>query len=473
MVRHLVLLFVLASSLVSPAIAGEQSSQSRQVDEIFEAYGNTTPGCAVAVDRSNVFIHLAAYGMADLEQGVSNQPESVFYAASVSKQFVAMSALILEQQERIDLDQPVREYLTDLPAYADRVTTRNLLSHTGGVRDFFVLFDLGGRPAEMVITEDKIMDVLARQDGLSFEPGERYAYSNSAYFLVSQIVKETDGRNLNEFAQEHIFVPLKMSNSRFQHNHRFLVPAKSHGYEPIEGGGYLVADSTLDVVGSGGMYTTVVDLTKWARNFRGNTLLGGVDTVKKMETSGELNSGEKTEYGLGINLAPYGGLKVRAHAGSLAGYKSYLMSFPDQEFSIAILCNDQKAEPGKFIKAIAEIYLTDEFTEERLVDDDTHIGSSDAAKSPQSSIANISDYEGRYFSREVDGYQDLGVNEDRLVLNFPSEILELAGVSDDHFRNDQYEIDLVFSRDESGQVSGFTYNGPRAAGIDFSRQENH
>ncbi len=463
-------LIVVASFFVSPIFASELASQSQQVDQIFSAYDDTTPGCAVAIDRNNEYLHLAGYGIADLEQGVPIQPESVFYAASVSKQFVAMSALILEQQGKLALDQPIRDYLTELPVYADRVTTRDLLSHTGGIRDYFNLFALGGRLEGLVITEDKIMDVLAMQEGLSFEPGEKYAYSNSAYFLVSQIVKATDGRNLNDFAQEHIFVPLDLSNSRFQHNHRGLIPGKAHGYEPIDAGGYLLSDSRLDVVGSGGMYTTVINLTKWARNFRNNKLLGGSATVKAMETPGELNSGEKTDYGLGIKVAPYGGLKTHAHGGSLAGYRNYLMHFPDQKFSIAILCNDQNSNPGEFANAIAEIYLADEFIAERKADEDRHIPSKEPAKSPQTSMTDLAKYQGEYFGKEVDGYLTIEAVEDSLAMDFRTELVRVTEVANDQFRSDEYGFDLVFSRDEGDDIVGFTFNGSRAAGIFFRRQ---
>ena len=107
----------------------------------------------MAVDRDSSLLHVAGYGMADLEQSVPIQPDSAFYAASVSKQFVAMSALLLQEQGKIDLDLPVRTYLPALPEYADRVTTRHLLQHTGGVRDYFTLFALANRLEGLVVTE--------------------------------------------------------------------------------------------------------------------------------------------------------------------------------------------------------------------------------------------------------------------------------------------------------------------------------
>ena len=452
-----------------PDNVGAATSGSHEVDQIYAAYGNATPGCSVAIDRDSSLLHVAGYGMADLEQNIPIQPDSAFYAASVSKQFVAMSSLLLQQQGKIDLDLPVRTYLPSLPEYADLVTVRHLLQHTGGVRDYFTLFSLANRLDGLVVTEEKIMEILARQEGLSFEAGEKYAYSNSAYFLISQIVKAVDGRNLNEFSREHIFGPLEMSDSRFQHNHRYLVPHKAHGYAPLEDGGYLLADSTLDVVGSGGMYTTVLDLTKWARNFRNNQLAGGTETIEAMQIVGELNSGKKTDYGLGIGVTEYRGLPLRDHGGALVGYRSYLMLFPEQAFSIAILCNDQEANTGEMAHAIADIYLADDFTEQASPETDTPEEPDEPPAHAATRAVELTQYEGSYYSREVDGTQTLEVNEDGLFLGSNPEALHIEVMANDKFGSGNYGFELVFSRDASGKVTGFSYNGSRAAGVFFER----
>ena len=260
-----------------------------------------------------------------------------------------------------------------------------------------------------------------------------------------------------------------MKDSRFQHNHRYLVPRKAHGYEPLEEGGYLLADSTLDVVGSGGMYTTVLDLTKWARNFRDNQLDGGVDTIAEMQVVGELQSGEKTDYGLGIGIREYRGLPIRAHGGALRGYRTYLMMFPEQAFSIALLCNDQQANTGDIVRAVAEIYLADEFTAEAPSDEESPDETAEAEAGASLASVDLAAYEGSYYSREVDGTQLLVMNELGLALAFPAGALPLDHVSDDKFGSSDYGFELVFERGSSGDVSSFTYNGSRAAGVVFRR----
>lgn len=436
------------------------------IDAIFADYGAATPGCAVAVDHYHEILHLDGYGMADLEQGVPIGARSVFYAGSVAKQVVGMAAMILDRQGRIDLDAPVRRYLPRLPAYADQATVRQLLHHTSGVRDYFVLFRLAGLAPGSVITEDMIMAMLAQQKGLNFAPGEKWAYSNSAYFLISQIVKAVDGRELDAFAQEHIFARLGMARSRFQHNHRRLIKSKAHGYAPQDDGGYLLADSTLDVVGSGGMYTTVLDLIRWDRNFYGSVLEGGQGVIEEMQTSAVLNSGEPTQYGIALSLRPYRGLRRVSHGGALAGYRAMLQRFPDQEFTVALLCNSSEAAPQEYANAIADIFLAGMFSEDPA---------EPAATPPETGEPAAADFDpaifaGRYFSPEVDNTLTIppaGAGVRLLGASLDDEVLTPAG--EDRFKSSEYGFTISFSRDATGRPAAFIYDGSRVAALRFDR----
>lgn len=445
-----------------------RGDRSTAVDAVFEAYTDETPGCAVAVDRGGQIVHLAGYGMADLEQSVPIGPDSVFYAGSVSKQVVGMAAMLLAHDGLIDLDAAVSEYLPNLPAYADRITVRQVLHHTSGLRDFFVLFYLAGEPDNYVITEDAIMAMLERQNGLNFDPGEKYAYSNSAYFLISQIAKAVTGADLDVFAQERIFGPLGMTASRFQHNHRRLVMGKAHGYQPLDDGTYLLADSTLDVVGSGGMYTIVEDLIRWDRNFYDNKLGGGQALIDEMQTSGALNSGEKTDYGVALSLKPYRGLRRVSHAGALVGYRSHLARFPDEEFSVALLCNSSEAKPGAYADAIADIYLADRLgpVEEDAAEDDADTGA--GGYEP----AALADYAGRYVSQEVGNEVTISARAGALeVEGWDAHDPTLKAESEDVFSHGGRYFRLNFYRNDAGEVAGFTANAARASGIVFEKAD--
>ena len=455
--------------IATDVVRGEKSAA---IDALFSGFNEATPGCAVAVDYQGVIVHMDGYGMADLEQAVPIKSNSVFYAGSVSKQVVAMSVMLLDQDGKVDLDAKLSTYLAEQPDYANQVTVRQVLHHTSGIRDFFELLRLAGRFDGMVITENMITEILARQEGLNFTPGEQYAYSNSAYFLISQIVQQVEGENLDKFSQENIFKPLGMENSHFQHNHRRLVPNKAHGYMPslevdLESG-YMQADATLDVVGSGGMYTTVYDLILWDRNFYDNVLGSGQDIAQEMQTSGVLNAGGETGYGIGLKLKPYRGLKQISHSGSLAGYRARLQRFPDHKFTVAILCNTAAAKPTKLANQITDIFLKEYLQAKKPQQKKKPKPSATAF---QRSSYEHALYAGRYYSREVDNTITLEIAEHGLHITGMDGLHDriLYSASDNVYRHPIKNFELVFERQPDGKVLAFTFNGARAAGIRFTK----
>jgi len=456
-----------ANPVESDAIRGPQSAL---VDRVFAQFGEDAPGCAVAVDYRGAVVHMDGYGMADLEQGIPIRPHSVFYSGSISKQVVAMAAMLLEHDGAIDLDAAVRTYLPSLPGYGDQISVRQLLHHTSGIRDYFVLFRLAGRFSGAVITEDMINQILGQQRGLNFTPGEQYAYSNSAYFLVSQIVNVVDGRNLDGFAQARIFGPLQMTNSHFQHDHRRLIVNKAHGYSPQSDGAYLLDDSMLDVVGSGGMYTSVHDLILWDRNFQDNTLGGGQDLVDEMQTSGVLNSGAPTGYGLGLKLASYRGLQQVSHGGALAGYRARLARFPEQHFTVAVLCNSSAAKPAELANLVTEIYLGD------LLADDEDLASDRQTDSQNKQLtvdaAELAVFGGSYYSGEVDNTLVVEMVEGGLAINGIDALRSNLVVfsETDIFHHSGIGFDLVFERGGDQAITALVYNGPRVSGLRFVKQ---
>ena len=241
--------------------------QPPALDTIFSSFATDhSPGCAVGAARGDAPLAARAYGLADLEHHIPLTPQSVFYMASVSKQFMALSILLLERDGKLQLDDRVRTYLPELPEHAAGITIRHLLHHTSGLRDYLTLFGLAGGPPDYVITERAVLNMLARQMRLNFDPGDEHLYSNSGYVLLSIIVHRVSGRPLDEFAQERIFTPLGMRHTRFQHDHAAPIPGRAIGYVR-RGANWRIANSMLDVVGDGGMYSTVDDMLRWAAAF--------------------------------------------------------------------------------------------------------------------------------------------------------------------------------------------------------------
>jgi len=341
-----------------PAVAADDSKQ--RVDRIFAAYNKRdSPGCALGVIRGGNFIYRKAYGMASLELGVPLSSQSVFYMASVSKQFTAAAVVLAAEKGLLSLDDNVRKYIPELPDYGHVITLRQMLHHTSGFRDFETLVYLSGRRISEPHSVEEMLDLIARQKLLNNAPGDEWIYSNTNYFLLAEVVKRATKKSLAEFAAENIFRPLGMMHTRFYDDHTVVVPGRVPAYDPGSDGHFLVNWSTsFDLVGPGGMMSSVDDLLLWDRNFYENRLGDGT-FLKEMQTRGVLNDGKDTDYALGLELSTYHGLPIVEHSGGLFGYGTEILRFPEQRFTIVCLCNLSSAGASvtDFARKAADVYL--------------------------------------------------------------------------------------------------------------------
>jgi len=329
--------------------------QSEAVDKVFEECDRTDhPGCALAIIIDGKIAYEKGYGMADLERGLSISPTTVFYAGSISKQFVAACALLLHERGKIDLADPIQKYLPAFPAYEKPITIQHLIYHTSGIKDYFKLFEVEGIDYLNQIARDRVYELIANQDSLDFIPGEKYAYSNSGYLLLGMIVEEASGMTFSEFVKREIFQPLDMRHSLFLDDNRKLVPNRAWGYHLNLDGEPENMLMRFDLIGSGGLYTTVEDLYKWDQNLY-TSEIGTVDFLPMMMSTGKLNDGTDTKYSFAIRHDMLAGKKVIGHSGALGGYRAQFMQFPDQETSIIILGNFANFKPGESAHQIAKI----------------------------------------------------------------------------------------------------------------------
>ncbi|MGD8700669.1 MAG: serine hydrolase domain-containing protein, partial [Gemmatimonadales bacterium] len=344
-------------------LAGDVDAQverlEARVDSVFAQYDNTrSPGCALGVIRDGQFIFKRGYGMANLEYGISNSPSTVFRIGSTSKQFTAAAIALLAADGELSLDDDIRRFLPEMRDYGTPVTIRHLLHHTSGVRDYLMLMNLAGRRGDDWYTDDDVVAMVARQRELNFEPGERMLYSNSGYFLLSQVVKRASGMSLREYAAERIFGPLGMEHTHFHDDHSEIVANRASGYAPAEGGGFRISMTTLDMVGDGGVFTTVEDLFHWDQNFY-DPKVGGQGLIDQILTRGVLNNGDTLDYALGLGHAVYRGLQVVRHGGAFVGFRAEMMRFPSERFTVICLCNLSAAPPWRLAERVADIYLED------------------------------------------------------------------------------------------------------------------
>lgn len=354
------LAFAAASMLAISTLASSALGQdlSMQVDQIFAAYNRPdSPGCSLGVIRNGTFLYRKSYGEASLELGVPLSPESVFYVGSISKQFTAASVVLAAEQGFLSLDDDVRKYIPELPDYGRKITLRQMLNQTSGFRDFLLLIYLAGHDAADFNSPAEILKLVVSQRGLNNTPGDEWVYSNTNYFLLGIVLKRATKKTLAEFAEENIFRPLGMTNTRFYDDASAVVPGRVPAYYPGKGGNFLVGwSTTYAIVGGGGLMTTVDDLLKWDDNFYSNHLGKGT-LLRELQTPGVLNSGKHTMYGMGLSLENYRGLPVVEHDGSLFGYRADMLRFPTQKFSVICLCNISKANPDLRSRHVADLYL--------------------------------------------------------------------------------------------------------------------
>jgi CubicO group peptidase (beta-lactamase class C family) len=278
---------------------------------------------------------------------------------SVSKQFTAASVVLAAEQGYLTLDDNVRKYIP-VPDYGRPITLREMLCHTSGFRDVLGLLVLSGRSALDLHPKAELIDFVARQKALNYNPGDEFLYSNTNYFLLAEVVSRATKRAFSQFAAENIFQPLGMSHTRFYDDHTVVVPGRVPAYEPAPNGGFLVDRSTnFDKVGDGGLMSSVDDLLLWDRNFFENKLGKGT-LIQEMQTRGVLNGGKQISYALGLEMGDYRGLSTVEHGGALFGYRTEILRFPQQRFSVVCLCSLATSNPGRLAHEVADIVLRDQ-----------------------------------------------------------------------------------------------------------------
>lgn len=351
----------LAAQLVAADAALAQSPLLHRdtvaaVDSVFARYSTATPGCAVGVARDGRELLARGYGMADLEHRVAITPRTIFEAGSVSKQFTAFLVLLLEQDGRLSLDDPLRKYLPELPDYGAPLTIAQVLSHTSGLRDWYGLAAVEGRPSgEHHFRNEDLLEIASRQRALNFPSGTGYLYSNTGWNLLALVVERVTGESFQAFSRRRLFEPLGMTHTRWRDDFRTIVPDRAAAYGPLDDGWRHQMPFT-SVIGAGGLLTTVHDLLRWNENLSTGRV-GGKALVDRMQARARLTNGREIGYGLGLMIRDARGTREVAHGGATGGYRSQVVRHPERGLSIAILCNEAGANPAAAASALADVFL--------------------------------------------------------------------------------------------------------------------
>jgi len=456
---------ILACAAVLPLAAQSAAVPTEKIDAVFARWTNETPGCAVGVSRNGTPVVQKAYGMADLEHDVPNRPDTIFEAGSVSKQFTAAAVLLLAQDGKLSLDDPVRKHVPELPDYGHPLTIRHMLQHTSGLRDWGEVAAIAGWPrTTRAHSHAHALDIISRQKSLNFTPGTQYSYSNSGYNLAAIIVSRVSGMSFADFSRQRIFEPLGMTRTSWRDDYRRVVKDRAIAYSPA-GDGYRLNMPFENVHGNGGLLTTVGDLLKWNENFEKPTV-GDAKFLALQQEPGRFNDGKPHTYAMGLMVRPYKGLPEVAHSGSTAGYRAHLTRFPQQKLSVAVLCNTSNGAATQYAMTVADMFLAGSIQT-------TTDGQQNRTRQEQKPYAadpkDLASYVGAYHSDEAEVTYEVALENGALIVKRrPDTVLRLRPTARDEF--DSPAGDIKFIRDASGAINELSLRGSRVFDLRFKRQ---
>jgi CubicO group peptidase (beta-lactamase class C family) len=312
-------------------------------DAVLLVLDEKLPGCSAAVGIDGVVAWSGSRGLANLTTGEQLTATTVYDIGSVSKQFTATAALLLEIDGELALTDTVADHLAGLPAWAGRVTIEQLIHHTSGIPEYLGLLRYRGVTNAQPLTQAETVKALYQVKDLHFEPGEYFEYSNSNYLLLAEIVAVTSGRPLPRFLQERVFRPLGlgmvMDPARKVAGKAVSYEDGARGPEPFVG---LWQD-----FGARGVLSSIGDLVRWADNYRtgtvgGQRLLDAQIMSKPVRGNADSSIDTRSHYGAGIVVQDDRSL---VHSGGSDGFRTLFVVLPDQHTTVAVSCNYSKLAP--------------------------------------------------------------------------------------------------------------------------------
>ena len=386
---------------------------------------------AVLVAKDGVILFDRGYGSANLEWKIPNDGDTKFRLGSVTKQFTAVSIMMLYDQGKLNLDAPIKAWFPDAPATWDKITIRHLLTHTSGIPnltdfdDFLKLKTLPTNVAGMIAR--------FRDKPLDFQPGEKWSYSNSGYILLTAIVEKASGQGYAAFVTANIFKPLGMADSGYD-SHAAVLPHRASGYSPSANGPVNAdyVDMTIPQ-GAGALYSTTHDLLKWQIGLYGGKLL-------KPATLAMLTTPGKGDYGFGIFIATKEGGRIFSHSGGIEGFNTWLGYDPERKITVVVLGNLNGGAPGRLGASLmtlargGTVQLPGERVEVTL---------------PPAALAA---YAGTYDVTPEFGFV-VRVEGTKLIVQATGQgPLELHAEKPDHFFFKEVDAQIVFRRDAAGNI---------------------
>jgi len=344
--KKLLLLLVLASTVI---VSG-QNLQLQCDAMLQEKYKPDEPGVAALIAKGNEVIYRKACGMADLENKVALTPDHVFEIGSITKQFTAVAVLMLMEEGKLSLEDPVTKYIEKYPMHGHNITIHHLLTHTSGIKSYTgmeswtKLWRLDKTPLEMID--------LFKNEPMDFAPGEKWMYNNSAYFMLGYVIEKASGMPYPEFLEKKIFSPLGMRNSYFGSMSR-IIPSRARPYQ--NDNGFKNAEY-LSLTQAGTIMSTVDDLLTWNRAIHAGKLVKK-ETLQKAFTDYKLKNGKSTHYGYGWEINEINGSPTLEHGGGIFGYATFGTYLPKEDVYVIVLTNRDDQDPSQIALSMAALSI--------------------------------------------------------------------------------------------------------------------
>ena len=322
-----------------------------RIDAMMSRYAGNVAGASLIVVKDGKAVVRRGFGYANLEEHTKAGPETNYRLASVTKQFTAASILLLKQDGKLELSDPIRKYLPELPASDEKITIENLLTHTSGLVDYE---DLIPSTQTAQIDDNDVLRMIASQGRLYFQPGSAHRYSNGGYVLLGLIVQRVSGMDLADFMKQRIFQPLGMNHTLLYEHHRGPKPAnRAYGYSLIDGKWTRTDQSVTSATrGDGGIYSNIEDFAKWDAALYTDKLLDA-DSRKLAFTPKDPIADPDTDYGFGWRLSG----DTEWHSGESQGFRNVIIRWPKQHVTVVILSNRNHFKPYPLALTIGELFL--------------------------------------------------------------------------------------------------------------------
>ena len=344
-VKSFVLVVLLFIATARIAVAG--------VSDFVNGYlkKNQIPGCAVMVRHNGKVVLCQGYGVANVEHGVRVTPQTVFQSGSVGKQFTAMAIMILIEEKKLALEDPISKYL-DVPENWSAIRVRHLLTHTSGLGDYPESFSL-----QRDYTEDELLKMVTAQP-LAFAPGEKWSYSNLGYVTLGILIHKVSGEFWGDFLQQRVFAPLDMKHTSVICE-ADIIPNRAAGYVLKNGAlkNQQWVSQSVNNTADGSLYFTAEDLAKWDEALETRKLVSRA-SYEHMWTPVKLNNGTSAAYGFGWRVTKTdSGPAMVEHGGAWQGFASYIVRYPDDRLTVAVLCNRAGASARYIAIRLAGFYI--------------------------------------------------------------------------------------------------------------------